>query len=93
MAEEVFEKGEKIIRNVLKASFAMKKRTNRKWKAALWNSTQQVTEATEGQGGSSQFEELRVIQLALDIAKGEKWPRFSLYTDSWIVANALWEGD
>ncbi|KAF4801207.1 hypothetical protein TURU_036716 [Turdus rufiventris] len=26
----------------------------------------------------------------LDIAEREKWPKFYLYTDSWIVANALW---
>ncbi|RMB91867.1 hypothetical protein DUI87_31729 [Hirundo rustica rustica] len=34
--------------------------------------------------------ELKAIQLALDIAEREKWPRLYLYTDSWMVANALW---
>ncbi|RMC19199.1 hypothetical protein DUI87_03804 [Hirundo rustica rustica] len=63
---------------------------NRKWKAAVWSPTRQVAQATEGQGGSSQIAELKAIQLALDIAEREKWPRLYLYTDSWIVANALW---
>ncbi|RMC07448.1 hypothetical protein DUI87_16920 [Hirundo rustica rustica] len=30
------------------------------------------------------------VQLALDIAEREKWPKLYLYTDSWMVANALW---
>ncbi|RMB97670.1 hypothetical protein DUI87_25821 [Hirundo rustica rustica] len=38
------------------------------------------------------FAELKAIQLALDIAEREKWPRLYLYTDSWMVANALWDG-
>ncbi|TRZ16151.1 hypothetical protein HGM15179_010966 [Zosterops borbonicus] len=63
---------------------------SRRWKAAVWSPTRQVTEATEGEGGSSQFAELKAIQLALDIAEREKWPRLYLYTDSWMVANALW---
>ncbi|KAK4827627.1 LOW QUALITY PROTEIN: hypothetical protein QYF61_019837 [Mycteria americana] len=29
-------------------------------------------------------------KLALDIAEQEKWPVLYLYTDSWMVANALW---
>ncbi|RMC08879.1 hypothetical protein DUI87_13873 [Hirundo rustica rustica] len=62
---------------------------NWKWKAAVWSPTQ-VAQATEGQGGSSQVAELKAIQLALDIAEREKWPRLYLYTDSWMVANALW---
>ncbi|RMC00710.1 hypothetical protein DUI87_22737 [Hirundo rustica rustica] len=33
--------------------------TNRKWKAAVWSPTQRVAQATEGQGGSSQVEELK----------------------------------
>lgn len=37
---------------------------------------------------SSQFAEVKAIQLALEIAEREKWP--ALYTDSWMVANALW---
>ncbi|RMB91849.1 hypothetical protein DUI87_31777 [Hirundo rustica rustica] len=56
---------------------------NRKWKAAVWSPTRQVAQATEGQGGSSQVAELKAIQLALDIAEREKWPRLYLYTDSW----------
>ncbi|RMB97687.1 hypothetical protein DUI87_25838 [Hirundo rustica rustica] len=63
---------------------------NRKWKAAVWSPTRRVAQATEGQSGSSQIAELKAIQLALDIAEREKWPRLYLYTDSWMVANALW---
>ncbi|XP_071661606.1 uncharacterized protein [Patagioenas fasciata] len=63
---------------------------HRRWKAAVWSPTRQVTEATEGQGESSQFAEVKAIQLALDIAEREKWPILYLYTDSWMVANALW---
>ncbi|RMC04414.1 hypothetical protein DUI87_19236 [Hirundo rustica rustica] len=55
---------------------------NRKWKAAVWSPTRQVAQATEGQVGSSQVAELKAIQLALDIAEQEKWPRLYLYTDS-----------
>ncbi|RMC09678.1 hypothetical protein DUI87_13464 [Hirundo rustica rustica] len=62
----------------------------RKWKAAVWSPTRQVAQATEGEGGSSQLAELRAVQLALDIAEREKWPKLYLYTDSWMVANALW---
>ncbi|GAB0206584.1 hypothetical protein GRJ2_003124000 [Grus japonensis] len=35
-------------------------------------------------------EEVKAIQLALDIAEREKWPTLYLYTNSWMVANALW---
>ncbi|RMC19965.1 hypothetical protein DUI87_00810 [Hirundo rustica rustica] len=63
---------------------------NRKWKAAVWSPTRQVDEATEGEGGSSHLAELKAVQLALDIAEREGWPRLYLYTDSWMVANALW---
>ncbi|RMB93155.1 hypothetical protein DUI87_30477 [Hirundo rustica rustica] len=63
---------------------------NRKWKAAVWSPTRQAAQATEGEGGSSQLAELKAVQLALDIAKREKWPKLYLYTDSWMVANALW---
>ncbi|RMC05662.1 hypothetical protein DUI87_17747 [Hirundo rustica rustica] len=63
---------------------------NRKWKAAVWSPTRQVAEATEGEGGSSELAELKAVQLALDIAEREGWPRLYLYTDSWMVANALW---
>ncbi|OPJ78894.1 hypothetical protein AV530_019912 [Patagioenas fasciata monilis] len=63
---------------------------HRMWKSAMWSPTWQVTEATEGQGESSQFAEVKVIQLALSIAEREKWPVLYLYTDSWRVANALW---
>ncbi|KAK4823102.1 LOW QUALITY PROTEIN: hypothetical protein QYF61_025840 [Mycteria americana] len=47
-------------------------------------------ETAEGDGESSQFAEVKAIQLALDIAEREKWPVLCLYTDSWMVANALW---
>ncbi|GAB0188949.1 hypothetical protein GRJ2_001360200 [Grus japonensis] len=63
---------------------------HRRWKAAVWSPTRQVAEAAEGQGESSQFAEVKAIQLALDIAEREKWPTLYLYTDSWMVANALW---
>ncbi|GAB0203256.1 hypothetical protein GRJ2_002791200 [Grus japonensis] len=42
---------------------------HRKWKAAVWSPTQQVIEATEGEGESSQFAEVKAIQLALEIAE------------------------
>ncbi|GAB0190200.1 hypothetical protein GRJ2_001485300 [Grus japonensis] len=63
---------------------------HREWKAAVWSPTRQVVEATEGEGESSQFAEVKAIQLALKIAEREKWPVLYLYTDSWMVANALW---
>ncbi|GAB0209660.1 hypothetical protein GRJ2_003431700 [Grus japonensis] len=47
-------------------------------------------EAAKGEGESSQFAEVKAIQLALDISEREKWPTLYLYTDSWMVANALW---
>ncbi|RMC18074.1 hypothetical protein DUI87_04953 [Hirundo rustica rustica] len=61
-----------------------------KWKAAVWSPTRQVAQATEGEGESSQLAELKAVQLALDIAERKKWTKLYLYTDSWIVANALW---
>ncbi|GAB0209689.1 hypothetical protein GRJ2_003434600 [Grus japonensis] len=42
---------------------------HRRWKAAVWSPTQRVAEAAEGQGESSQFAEVKAIQLALDIAE------------------------
>ena len=63
---------------------------HRTWKAPVWSPTRQVTETAEGEGESSQFAEVKAIQLALDIAEREKWPVLYLYTDSWMVANALW---
>ena len=44
----------------------------------------------EGKGESSQFTEVKAVQLALDVAERERWPMLYLYTDSWMVANALW---
>ncbi|KAJ7415211.1 hypothetical protein BTVI_38925 [Pitangus sulphuratus] len=44
----------------------------RKWKAAVWSSTQQVEEATLGEGELRQFAELKTVQLALGIAEYEK---------------------
>ncbi|KAJ7424308.1 hypothetical protein WISP_29219 [Willisornis vidua] len=64
--------------------------TNQKWKAAVWSPTQKVAEVTEGQGGSSQVAELKAVQLALDFAEREKWPRLYLYTDLCMVASVLW---
>ncbi|KAK4806216.1 hypothetical protein QYF61_001139 [Mycteria americana] len=152
-AEEVFEKGKKIVQMVLKAGFAIKKkgleahstptekeilaayegvraasevvgteaqlllaplallvlgwvfkgrvpsthhatdatwRKHRRWKAAVWSPIRQVVETAEGKGETSHSAEAKAIQLALDIAEGEKWPVLYLYTDSWMVANALW---
>ena len=34
-------------------------------------------------GGSSQFAEVKAVQLALDVAEWERWPMLYLYTDSW----------
>ncbi|RMC20738.1 hypothetical protein DUI87_01590 [Hirundo rustica rustica] len=59
--------------------------TGPRWLPSKW-----VAQATEGEGGSSQLTELKAVQLALDIAEREKWPKLYLYTDSWMVANALW---
>ncbi|RMC19530.1 hypothetical protein DUI87_03087 [Hirundo rustica rustica] len=75
-ATVVFEKGEKIIQILLKAGFAIKK--------------SKVAQATEGEGGSSQLAELKAVQLALDIVEREKWSKLYLYTDLWMVDNALW---
>ncbi|KAF4795795.1 hypothetical protein TURU_090069 [Turdus rufiventris] len=63
---------------------------NWKWKAAVWSPTQQVAQATKGEGRSSQHAEFKAVQLALDIAEREKWTNLYLYTDSWMVANAPW---
>ncbi|GAB0205468.1 ribonuclease H-like [Grus japonensis] len=60
-----------------------------RWKAAVRSPTQ-VAEVAEGEGESSQFAEVKAIQLALDIVEREKQPMLYLYTDSWMVANALW---
>ena len=62
---------------------------HRRWKTAVW-SPAQITEASEGQGESSQSAEVKTIQLAFDIADREKWPVLCLYTYSWMVANVLW---
>ena len=62
----------------------------RRWKAAVWSPVRQVAEATEGKGESSKFAEVKAVQLALDVAEWERWPMLYLYTDSWMVANALW---
>jgi len=34
--------------------------------------------------------EVKAIWLALDVAELKKWPVLYFYTDSWMVANALW---
>ncbi|GAB0179593.1 hypothetical protein GRJ2_000424600 [Grus japonensis] len=57
---------------------------HRRWKAAVWSPTRRVAESAEGEGESSQFAEVKAIQLALDIAEREKWPTLYLYTDSWM---------
>ncbi|GAB0209151.1 ribonuclease H-like [Grus japonensis] len=63
---------------------------HQRWKAAVWSPTWRVAEAAEGEDESSQFAEVKAIQLALDIAEREKWPTLYLYTASWMVANAPW---
>ncbi|KAK4810877.1 hypothetical protein QYF61_013285 [Mycteria americana] len=63
---------------------------HRRWKAAVWSPIRQVVETAEGDGESSQFAEVKAIQLVLDIAEQEKWPVLYLYNDSWMVANALY---
>ncbi|KAK4816841.1 hypothetical protein QYF61_023905 [Mycteria americana] len=40
----------------------------RRWKAAVWSPIRQVAETAEGYGESSQFAEVKAIQLSLDIA-------------------------
>jgi len=47
-------------------------------------------ETAEGEAELSQFAEVKTIQLSLDIADREMWPVLNVYTDSWMVANALW---
>ena len=42
---------------------------HRRWKAAVWSPIRQVVETAEGEGESSQFAEVKAIQLALDIAE------------------------
>ncbi|KAJ7424432.1 hypothetical protein BTVI_06509 [Pitangus sulphuratus] len=82
IAEEVFEKGEDNPDHP--------EGLHRKWKAAIWSPTWPVAEAIEGQDESNQVVELKTIQLALDVPEQEKWPGLYLYTDLWMVANALW---
>ena len=65
-------------------------RKHQRWKAAVWSPTRQVAETAEGEGESSQFAEVKAIQLVLGIAEREKWPVLYLYTDLWMVANVLW---
>ncbi|GAB0203437.1 hypothetical protein GRJ2_002809300 [Grus japonensis] len=54
---------------------------HRRWKAAVWSPTRQVTEAAEGEEELSLFAEVKAIQLSLDVAEREKWPMLYLYTD------------
>ncbi|KAK4826729.1 hypothetical protein QYF61_010982, partial [Mycteria americana] len=67
-----------------------RKGKHRRWKAAVWSPMRQVVETAEGDSESSQFAEIKAIQMALDIDEREKWPVLYLYTDSWMTANALW---
>ena len=63
---------------------------HRRWKAAVWSPVRQVSKATEGKGESNQCAEVKAVHLALDVAEREGWPVLYLYTDSWMVVNALW---
>jgi len=56
-----------------------------RWKAAVRSPTRQVAETAEGEGESSQFAEVKAIQLALDITSREKWPVLYLYIESWMA--------
>jgi len=47
---------------------------HRRWKTAVRSPARQVAESAEGEGDSSQFAEVKAIQLALAIAEREKWP-------------------
>lgn len=47
------------------------------------------TTAAKGEE-SSLFAEVKAFHVALEIAEWEKWPVFCLYTNSWMMANALW---
>ncbi|KAJ7413969.1 hypothetical protein BTVI_41909 [Pitangus sulphuratus] len=42
---------------------------HQRWNAVVWSRTRQVAEAAEGEDESSQFAEVKAIQLALKIAK------------------------
>lgn len=39
----------------------------------MWSPTQQAEGAAEGKGELSLFAKVKVMQLALDIAEGERW--------------------
>ncbi|KAK4823344.1 hypothetical protein QYF61_001621 [Mycteria americana] len=60
-----------------------------KGKVPSTHATDATWKTAEGEGESSQFAEVKAIQLPLDIAEREKWPVLYLYIDSWMVANAL----
>lgn len=45
----------------------------KRWKATVWSLIQEVIEATEWEGESSQFAGMKDIQPALDIVEWEKW--------------------
>ncbi|KAK4828473.1 LOW QUALITY PROTEIN: hypothetical protein QYF61_026698 [Mycteria americana] len=64
--------------------------TGGRWKAAARSPIRQIVETAGGEVELSQFAEVKAIQLALDIADWGRWPVLCLYTDSWMVANALW---
>ena len=51
----------------------------RRWKAAVWSPVRQVAEATEGKGESSQFIEVKAIQLTFDVAERDRWPMLYLF--------------
>ena len=55
--------------------------SHQKRKAAVWSPTRQVVEGMEGEGKLSQYAEVKVIQLALEIAEREKWPVLYIYID------------
>ncbi|KAK4823895.1 LOW QUALITY PROTEIN: hypothetical protein QYF61_007960 [Mycteria americana] len=105
-AEEFFEKGKKIVQILLKASFAIKQSKVKgpaqeiqflgiKWQDGHCHIPMDVISKITAMSPptskkKTQFAEVKTIQLALDIAEQEKWAVLYLYTDSWMVANALW---
>ncbi|KAK4829632.1 hypothetical protein QYF61_005843 [Mycteria americana] len=52
-----------------------------RWKGAVWSPIQEVTETAEGERESSQFAEVKAIEMALDIFAREKCP--VLLTHGW----------
>ena len=48
-----------------------------RWKSAVWSPTQQVAEATEGKGESSQFAEVKAVHLSHLATSKASWTAFT----------------